>query len=66
MKQGEGNIDVRLCLQLNEQEHMNKTCSYDESTLMGVESTWTYKKGTLESGFTFYLKVYGTDIFSSL
>jgi len=38
-KQGEGNIDVRLCLQLNEQEHMNRTCSYDESTRMGVEST---------------------------
>lgn len=38
-EQGEGNIDVRLCLQPNEQEHMNKTCSYDESTLLGVEST---------------------------
>lgn len=62
-EQGEGNIDVRLCLQPNNQEHMNKACSF-ESTL--VESGEYLKNGPLKSGFTFYLKVYGTAIFSSV
>lgn len=62
-EQGEGNIDVRLCLQPNNQERTNKACSY-ESTL--VESGEYLKKGPLKSGFTFYHKVYGTANFSSV
>lgn len=63
-EQGEGNVDVRLCLQPNEQEHTNKTCPRVHTLRTG--EYLKLKKGTLESGFTFYLKVYGTAIFSAV